>query len=573
MNKSRLSLYSIFLSIIILTFLRFEGFQNKSIESLKLTTWDALGYYLYLPSLFIYDDATELDWLIEKDKEYDLIGGSVYQAERVENGNYVFRYFYGTSLLQSPFFTAAHLYALNSDFKADGFSLPYQLAISVSALFYLIIGLFLIRAVLLQYYSDSSVALGILLLVICTNLPQYVSFDSGMSHVYIFPLFAMVLFFTMKWHERPSLKWAIGLGFAMGLIAISRPTDGIVFLIPLLWKTNAKEDRKEKITMIKENKAHLFALVLASFIVVIPQLIYWKYASDFWLYNVGSRWVFFNPWWRVLFGFTNGWFIYTPITIFFIAGLFFIRRQVFKNSIIYFCLINIWIIISWIDWRYGATYSTRALVQSYPVFMLPFVAFIDRIIKTKWILPFLILSSYLAFVNLFQLDQYNRNILHFRDMNYDFYKRIYLNNELSPADMSLLDTNDIMPNSKMIDGLVLFQKKAIEKYCLPANSSFVIGKIEMSTSSKQERWLQIKTKIKSNDLSPKAYLGLAWDGGRRRVRLQRHMAVPGEFNEYEFHIRIPESLSFKNAALYLESSADMSVEMKDLVVVEYSAQL
>jgi len=62
--------------------------------------------------------------------------------------------------------------------------------------------------------------------------------------------------------------------------------------------------------------------------------------------------IFLNPWFRVLFGPEKGWFLYTPISIMMLAGLFLIKKYPFQKSVITFCLLNIWIIIAWSDWRY-----------------------------------------------------------------------------------------------------------------------------------------------------------------------------------------------------------------------------
>ena len=157
-----------------------------------------------------------------------------------------------------------------------------------------------------------------------------------------------------------------------------------MLFIPLLWNTHTKQANKTKWNQVKLNYNHIVYVLMFGFIGVLPQLIYWKYTSGSFIYDVGSKWTFLNPFFRVLFGWENGWFIYTPITILFVVGLFFIKKFPFKNSILVFCLLNIWIIISWFDWKYGATYSTRALVQSYPVFAFPFTAIIERILQKKW---------------------------------------------------------------------------------------------------------------------------------------------------------------------------------------------
>jgi hypothetical protein len=127
---------------------------------------------------------------------------------------------------------------------------------------------------------------------------------------------------------------------------------------------------------------------------------------------VGSKWFFLNPWWRVLFGPEKGWFLYTPIALVMVAGFFFMKKYPFRKAVLTFCLLNIWIIISWSDWKYGASYSTRALTQSYPVFALALACVIDRWFswsRLKWLLP--VIGVGLIFLNFYQMDIYNQGIL------------------------------------------------------------------------------------------------------------------------------------------------------------------
>ena len=147
---------------------------------------------------------------------------------------------------------------------------------------------------------------------------------------------------------------------------------------------------------------------------------------------MGSKWYFLNPYFRILLGFEKGWFVYTPITIFFVVGLFYIREYPFRKSVIIFCLLNLWIITSWADWRYGGSYSCRALVQSYPIFALPFAAVIEQISITRWKKLFYLLFIYLTIVNLFQIYQYNAGIIRYDENSFEYYKSIYLNFDAKP---------------------------------------------------------------------------------------------------------------------------------------------
>lgn len=573
--KNKYSLASLILVIAVLLFYRLSYSELNTDKEMRLTTWDAFGYYMYLPAFFIYHDATELKWLPEIDEKYTVTGGTLYQAEKLGNGNYVFKYFGGVAILESPFFLIGHLIASNTNYPTDGFSAPYQFAIAFGALIYCILALILLRKLLLKYFDDVTSALSIFLMVMATNLIQYVSHEGGMSHAYIFPLYALVLYTTMKWHEKPKLIYAALTGLVIGLATISRPTEIIMLFIPLLWGTNTKEESKRKWALARSHKKDVIWALAFAFIGILPQLIYWKFASGSFIFNVGSKWFFLTPYFRVLFGWTNGWFIYTPITIFFIIGFFFMKKFPFKNSVITFCLLNIWIIIAWSDWKYGATYSTRALVQSYPVFIFPFAAAINKIISRKWGIIFYPIAAYLVYVNLFQIGQYNMTTLHYRDMNRKYYGRIYLNSHPAPLDMSLLDTEEFLKDDKnynktsilSIDSLIGLkstdtQQILIAEAALPGHSSEL---------QNEDSWLRVTMDIDIEYGTAGSYINcelIANDTSKlSRIRLFSPLNRDGIINSYDFYMTVPDNFKSSTMKLFLSPSNGFSGKLVKLNIV------
>lgn len=447
MLKGRWTIISFFICVLIVFVTRLNYHQNNDINGYNATSWDALGYYIYLPSTIIYSDVSDLDWFESMDQKYNLSGGTFYQATELENGDYAFKYLGGVAILQAPFFLLAHAYASLSDYPPDGFSAPYQYAIIWGAIIWFLIGLLVLSKLLLKFYQDQVVAITILMVVGASNLLQYVSVDGAMSHSFLFPLYALLLWTTYKWHERPNLRYAFYIGLIIGLATISRPTEIIMIFIPLFWNANNRDQIKNKFQLLKFKKNHVFLLCVGGFIGILPQLIYWKITTGVWIFNVGSKWFFLNPWWRVLFGFEKGWFIYTPIAIFMVLGFFFLKKKIFKNAVIIFCLLNIWIIIAWSDWRYGASYSTRALTHSYPLFALALGGLIERLYFSKYRWAFSIAGLFLIATNGLQIWQYNAGILHYNDMNRKYYSSIYWDFDPSPLDFSLMDTEDLLSNS------------------------------------------------------------------------------------------------------------------------------
>ncbi len=560
----------ILVSVVLLQYRVSQSDMNGK-PPLKVTEWDAFGYYAYLPAIRIYHDCRQLNWLTDIDKKYSITGGNGWQAQKLDNGNYVFKYLGGVAIMELPFFYIGHFIAKHSHYPPDGFSPPYQYALGFGVIFYCLLAIFLLRRILLVYFKDTTVAITLLMVCLATNFIQYAAVDNGQSHGYIFLLYALVLFSTMKWHLQPKALWAILTGYIIGLATICRPTEAIMLFIPLMWGTHTKEAAKEKWQLVKQNKRQLWFAALGGLIGILPQLIYWKYTTGSFLYDVGSKWEFSSPHFRVLFGWEKGWFIYTPVTLFFIIGMFFLKGFPFRKSVLWFCLLNIYIIIAWHDWRYGGSYSTRALVQGYPVFALPFAAITEKISLKKWCVFFYLLCAYLLFVNLFQVRQYCDTVLHYNDMNRLSYSHIYLNPIPTPADMSLLDNDEILNTESGYRSTALINTNNIKQIHFATNAADTIAATSVNNGSS---WLKISCAIKAPGNLWQSYLNASLQQGdsvkHARVRLFSPISKNDYANYYTFYMSIPKYAGHSNLKLYINSAFDFNGEVREIQITELS---
>lgn len=399
----------LFLLVLFLGF-RAMHFSNNDRNGYNATTWDAFGYYMYLPSVFIYNDVRDLKWVSNIDSNYKVTGGVFYQAIHQESGKYTNKYLCGVSLMQAPFFFVGHMLAKIEKVPQDGFSWPYQYALIFGAIAWAMLGFIVLSKVLLKFFDDQTTAVTLLLIGCCSNIIQYISIDAAQSHVWIFTLYSLVLWYTIKWHERPRWIYAGMIGLICGLAVIARPTELIIVCIPLFWAIHHKTTKNIKWALVAQYKYHVAICCIAGIIGVLPQLLYWQYTTGSLIYDVGSKWYFLNPWFRVLFGPEKGWFVYTPITILMVLGLVFMKKYPFQKSVLIFCLLNLWIIMAWSDWRYGGSYSTRALVQSYPVFALALASIVQILMERKKIYLVLAVGALLVVLNFYQLQIYNSGV-------------------------------------------------------------------------------------------------------------------------------------------------------------------
>ncbi|MBA3901069.1 MAG: hypothetical protein H0X62_12825, partial [Bacteroidetes bacterium] len=327
-------------------------------------SWDVFGYYLYLPAVFIYQDLGLKDIsIIENIISTYNNTATLYQASQLPDGNWVMKYPMGMAVLYAPFFFLSHLFALFLDFPADGFSAPYHWGLITGSLVYTLIGLCFLRKILLEFFSDQITALVIVLLVLGTNYFHIVIYNAPMPHNYLFTLYTLIIWFTIKWHKTFQLKYILWCGLFCGLCILSRPSEIVCLLIPALWTVNDKESFLKKINLLWEKRVQIIAFSFLIILIGLPQFIYYKTFTGKFLYlsynNAGEGMEFLQPYiLQVLFSFRKGWLIYTPMMLFAIIGLFIMIKKRWKNSValFLFTLFNIYIVSSWSCWWYADSF-------------------------------------------------------------------------------------------------------------------------------------------------------------------------------------------------------------------------
>ncbi len=408
-----------------LSFLIWFNFTYSRWEEQKIFVWDVLCYYEYLPATFIRDDAT----LTFMDKE-TLTDGEVYSYQKLDDGTKVFKTTMGMAILYSPFFYVAHVYTQNEEGGiANGFTYHYQKAIFLSALFYLVFGLFFLRLLLLKFYNEWVSAGVIFIIVFGTNLYSYVTLDPGMSHAFNFSLIAVFLYYSIRWHEQQKLKYAILIGLIGGLIVLIRPVNILVFIFPILYNLYNLKEIKIRALFFWEKRTHLLLIAGLIFLCCLPQMIYWKSTTGNFLFNsyVGERFYFDRPHiLEGLFSYRKGWLLYTPIMTLSLIGMYALykaQRQMFLPVLV-FTVIFIYVVFSWWAWWYGGSFGARPFIDFYALFALSIAAFLQYIYDKRMLVISHILSPtllFLVFLNLYQARQYKYSSIHYDAMTKDAY--------------------------------------------------------------------------------------------------------------------------------------------------------
>lgn len=419
-------------------------------------SWDVSGYYFYLPAAFIYKDLKQVAFKDQIHQKYQP-AGSPYQAFQHRSGNFVMKYSAGMAVQYLPFFLIAHVVAQPLGYPADGFSRPYQLAISLGSLLVAMLGLWFMRKNLLRYFEDKVAAGTLLILVFATNYLDYSAINGAMTHNFLFTIYALLIWQTIQFYEKPSHKGGLFIGLLIGLAALTRPTEIIAAIIPVLWGVTKGAALRERLLFFKKNYQTLVLAAVATIAVGSIQLIYWKAVANEWLVysyeDQGFSWL--KPHIKnCLFSYRAGWLIYTPVMTFALLGFFLLRRRarpVFWAALL-FSFLFMYIAFAWDIWWYGGSLGQRSMVQAYAVLAFPLSAFIAWVSERRWTaIAFGLLALFFAAHNLWWTHQAHRGGLFASEqMSRAYYWQVLFKNRknIHPDAYKLLDTDEIFTGKR-----------------------------------------------------------------------------------------------------------------------------
>ncbi len=405
-----------------------KGFGKSRWQTHNVITWDVREYYAYLPAIFHYKNPafTFLDTMKGQDKANLDCGKSPI-------GKYVCRFSIGMAIAYAPFYLIADQVARFEGISRDGFSEPYQFGLYISGFIYSVIGFIFLTLVLRRFFSDGITAITLLCIGLGTNLFYYTTSEGAMTHATLFCLCAIMLYFTVLWHQEQKMKYFIGFSVFFGFAVLIRPTEMIAGFVFLLYGVTGRKGLIQKLNMlIKHWKQILVALVIL-FLIALPQMIYWKQQTGSYLYYSyhGENFFFQHP--RIfkgLFSYRKGWFLYTPMMLIAVAGFIFLRKYASELfvPILVFLVLNIYVVLSWWCWWYGGSFGLRAFIDSYAFLSVPLASFWAMAFKEGGIVrvTLLLIAGFLCYLNLFQSRQYREGMLHYDSMSKELYWAAFL---------------------------------------------------------------------------------------------------------------------------------------------------
>jgi hypothetical protein len=394
---------------------------------------DGFSYYVYLPSWFIFHDAS-LSAVAR-----DCCGGAFpgYTAIIRWPGTHrwVDAHPIGVAVMQSPFFVVAHALTWWTNLSPDGFTFYYQHAAGLSGTIWVIAGLGLLRQLLLRHFSDRVTAATLVTLLFGTNLYHYATYDSSYSHAHSFFLFTAFLNLSELWHQGPTRTRTILLGIVSGLIVLVRHTNVLFLLVLPLFGVTDERSLRNRVLQLRADWRRVSLIAGIAALIVSPQLaIYYRATGHLLVSSYGALGFDFKrpKLFGVLFSVQKGLFFWSPVLLLAVAGLAGLWRsrlaaRAFLPGALVFLILDTYVIASWWDWQFGGSFGHRGFTDTLAVFGLGLAAFYAWSAKrTATRIAATCVATAGVALSTFQMVQYWNRVLPFSDTTWEQYRALFL---------------------------------------------------------------------------------------------------------------------------------------------------
>ena len=398
-------------------------FNDKRWKPLDVFTYDAGGYYAYLPTLLLDHTPARVDSLEARLNRQRAPQPVVnIGMTRLPGGQAISKYPLGVALGELPWFGGAHLWATLTGQPRTGISRPYQQAMMVAGLVYGLLGLWLLRRLLRHLWptDDAAVAWALAGVGLGTNAFCYISYDAAISHAPLFLWQTALLTCVVQWYETFRPRYALGMGLFLGLAMLVRPTEILYALLPLAWGLSSWAAVRARPGLWARHAGALVAAIVVAGLIIGLQPLFWRLVVQQWyVYTYKNEgFDFLHP--NIingLFSYRKGWLLYTPMVGLMLLGIRHLRRQLpaAVPALLVLVPVLVYVTFSWREWYYGGGFSARPLVSLYPVLALPLAALVHEIrarSRFRYFLTGALITGFCV-LNLWQTWQFSAGIIHY----------------------------------------------------------------------------------------------------------------------------------------------------------------
>ncbi len=382
-----------------------------SVAPLFLTCWvhgDGIGYVAVLRSavvdhdLELADEFAHLSSRIEADASglpsLLLSRGAhrpgidpAYQRPAPDpvTGRVPSNYSIGPALAWAPAYLVAHgitrlTRAAGGARRADGYGGLYYLAIAASSLAFGVLGLLIAYRLACGVTPAPEAQWSVLAMAWASPLLYYLYFAPSYSHA--LSVFAVSAFFLYWWrsrHDEGAGAW-FRWGALAGVMFLVRWND-VVLALPAFaaaaGRVLAAGGPRSRGARLSRLMVCGGAAALGLVLVAAPQLAVWQYFHGRPWVRHPADYVGFFPagLWGTLFSARHGLFVWTPVAIPAVAGLFLLFRRDRELAAVSLAALALLVIANCTvrDWWGGASFGMRRLVSGTPLLILGFAVFLE----------------------------------------------------------------------------------------------------------------------------------------------------------------------------------------------------
>jgi hypothetical protein len=437
--------YKYIIAIIAITVSLYFAVTNTS----GILYGDALGYYSYLPASVIYHKLDRVDDLSDDPNIPTEIASGISRFKESystnEKGHPIIQYSYGLSAMLSPGFLSVYLWDRIQGRSSNGFEQRYQNAIVFLNVLYLLLGLFFCYRSLSVYYPKVSALGATLIGLLGTNLLWFGFIQHGMAHVPQFMLISAVFYLSTKLRLKWSDSTVLVIALLMGLITIIRPVDIIFGIIPITFILEGLNKGFDYRTQLLHRIVIKLPIAILLFILpIIPQLLYWKMMTGSYIYDSYSNYHFHWTEPHILdglLGAKNGWFMYTPVMLIALVGLFCksVPKRI-KIIVLIILPIHIYVTYAWYNYNYINGFGSRPMIHVYPLMLFGIVSILSQHNTiVRWVNLSLILITSLISLN-FTYKQLSGK-LYSDESTWAFNKSTFYKNNISYHELFYLNSD------------------------------------------------------------------------------------------------------------------------------------
>ncbi len=383
-----------------------QRFTNELSDGLAGTvSSDGVSYYAYLPSTLIYQD---FSYSFYQDENNKIKTQYRPYFSAYTNNTWLNKYYCGTPICILPFFILGILVSFFAGTTMNGYTDTFLMLVSIAPIVYYLLSVgLIIRIGKFFGLSEKTSFWASLLFLVGTNLFHYVIQEPTMSHSYSFFAVTLFLYLVTRVVEACTSKNLILLALSLVLVTLLRPPNIVVVLfVPFFFKSFLEFIAFFKLLFT----THLKSFLLASFVfaagLFLQCVFYYLQTGEFFVMAYpGEPFYFDDPeFFNILFSYSKGLFMYTPLLFVCLVFVFFSKGEGFKKMVFLITAsLFLYITASWWCWTYGGGFGNRPFIDIYPLLLLLVLLvfnqanrFTQKIFITLC-LPFLFLNQVMAY--------------------------------------------------------------------------------------------------------------------------------------------------------------------------------